>query len=71
MEKEDNKPLVLLGGALLSGGLIAASPVDEMACVATGPLAPVCIAIAASVSTPLGLAAAATGVYILYKATKD
>lgn len=58
-----------LGVALLTGGLIAASPVDELACVATGPLAPVCAALAAAVSTPLGLLAAGIGVALM--ATSD
>lgn len=58
-----------LGVALLTGGLIAASPVDELACVAAGPLAPVCAALAAVVSTPLGLLAAGIGVALM--ATSD
>lgn len=54
-----------LGTALMTGGLIAASPLDELACVATGPFAPICAALAASFSTPIGLGAAGIGLYLI------
>lgn len=54
-----------LGAALLTGGLLAASPVDEMACVATGPLAPVCAALSFTVSTPIGIGAAVVGLLLM------
>ena len=64
--KEENNKF-LLGTALLTGGLIAASPADEIACIATGPFAPACAALAAVVSTPIGLGAAALGAFFIYQ----
>ena len=58
-----------IGTALMTGGLIAASPADEIACTATGVFAPVCIVVAAIISTPVGLGVAAVGVYLM--ATSD
>ncbi len=69
MDRKDSR--FYLGTALLTGGLIAASPADEIACGATGVFAPVCAALAAVVSTPLGLAAAATGAYLIYSSAKN
>ncbi len=65
MKKSEDTGRYALGTALMSGGLIAASPVDELACVVTGPFAPVCISIAAAVSTPVGLLAAGVGIYLM------
>lgn len=68
-KKADDKGRYALGTALMTGGLIAASPADEIACTVTGPFAPVCIAVTAIVSTPLGLGLAAVGIYLM--ATSD
>ena len=67
MKKEENSSKFLLGTALLTGGLIAASPADELACLAIPVFGPVCAAIAAVVSTPIGLGTAALGAFFIYQ----
>lgn len=61
----------LLGTALVTGGLIAASPVDELACLAIPVFGPICAAIAAVVSTPIGLGVAAFGAVLIYKSSDE
>lgn len=68
-KQEPSSGKFLLGTALVTGGLIAASPVDEAACLAIPVFGPVCAAIAFVVSTPVGLLSAAIGTVLIYKST--
>lgn len=68
-EKQSGK--FLLGTAMVTAGLIAASPVDEIACLAIPVFGPVCAAIAAVVSTPIGLGVAAFGAFLIYQSSDD
>ena len=67
MKKEEESSKFLLGTALLTAGLIAASPVDEVACLTIPVFGPICAAIAAVVSTPVGLGTAAVGAFFIYQ----
>ena len=59
------------GIALIGGGAIALSPADEIACALTGPLAVICVPLAAVTSPFIGLALIGAGIGTLYVAGKQ
>ena len=58
------------GIALIGGGAIALSPADEVACAATGPLAVICVPLAAVASPFIGLALIGAGLWAINAGSK-
>lgn len=59
-----------LGVSLITGGAIALSPADELACTLTGPFAIVCVPLAAVASPVVGVASIISGLYLVSTSSK-
>jgi hypothetical protein len=60
-----------LGVSLITGGAVAMSPADELACTLTGPFAVVCVPLAAVSSPFIGAAAIVSGLYLVATSYKN
>ncbi len=59
-----------LGVSLITGGAIALSPADELACTLTGPFAVVCVPLSAVTSPVVGVASIISGLYLVATSSK-